>query len=241
MKKKNTIIFIITFIFVFFFMNAILLINKDSMFNINILKKTSNYVNSYFISKMYSVPNNSNYVLNMKIKALTKENDNLKKILEFKKERNDVIPAYVTNSLNKVLTNKIYIKTNKKIKEEDIIINENGLIGFVKRTSNFISQVDLINGVDENNSFAVFIKSGNNNILGVLSEYDKKKNLFKVKDIITNNDIKENDEVVLKENESIYIGSVVRQEYDEENLSKIVWIKSNVDFDNLLYVLVVEK
>ena len=37
------------------------------------------------------------------------------------------------------------------------------------------------------------------------------------------------------------IGKVVKKENDDYDLSKIVWVKSDVDFDNLLYLLVVMK
>ena len=239
--KKKIIIFITIFIFTFFLANAILFVDRSAVFKLNVFKIVSNNINNYFVSRFYEIPKESNNILNMKIKYLKNENNNLKALLDIKKERNDIKAAFVTNSLSKALTNTIYIKTNKKVNKGDIVINQYGFVGFIKNNSKLISEVNLISGVDDNNSFSVFIKSGNNNILGVLSDYDKKKNLFKIKDVITNTNIKKNDKVVLKGYDDIYIGDVVKCENDDYNLSKIVWVKSYVDFDDLLYVLVVER
>ena len=91
---------------------------------------------------------------------------------------------------------------------------------------------------------SVQIVTENKNVSGILKKYDKNKKLFVVMDVIDNNDVKIGDKVILSgyEKESykgLLIGSVVRQKVSNYGLNKTVWVKSDVNFDDLLFVAIV--
>ncbi len=237
--KKNVLIFISVFIFSFFLINSFILIDHNGLTNVNLFKQISGSINSYIIKKMYNVNINLSNLNNLRINYLEKENEQLKKVLNLKKKNDDFYIGYVINQTSKTWFNKIYIKTDHKVKEGSVVIDSSGLIGFIKETKKNVSQVNLLNNINDNSSFSVLIKTESEDVLGILCDYDPAKDLFKIKDVIANKKINKNDKVVLKGKDNIYVGSVVNVENDDYNLSKIVWIKSDVDFDNLLYVIVV--
>ena len=91
---------------------------------------------------------------------------------------------------------------------------------------------------------SVQIVTENKNVSGILKKYDKNKKLFVVMDVIDNNDVKIGDKVILSgyEKESykgLLIGSVVRQKVSNYGLNKTIWVKSDVNFDDLLFVAIV--
>ena len=124
------------------------------------------------------------------------------------------------------------------------VVTENGLIGFISKSSSLISEVNLITNVSDSNMISILIESSDGLISGILSNYDSKNNLFKITDIMQKSNIEKGNRVVLSgyDNDSykgIYLGKVVKQESDNYGLTKTVWLKSDNNFDDLLYVLVV--
>ena len=124
------------------------------------------------------------------------------------------------------------------------VVTENGLIGFISKSSSLISEVNLITNVSDSNMISILIESSDGLISGILSSYDSKNNLFKITDIMQKSNIEKGNRVVLSgyDNDSykgIYLGKVVKQESDNYGLTKTVWLKSDNNFDDLLYVLVV--
>ena len=77
----------------------------------------------------------------------------------------------------------------------------------------------------------------------MLSEYDAKNNLFKISDVSNQSKIKTGDNVILSgyDNEfykGIYVGKVIKEQTVDYGLSKDVWIKQDVNYDDLMFVLV---
>jgi len=113
------------------------------------------------------------------------------------------------------------------------IINEDGLVGKITTINNKTSEFTTLK---ELNDVGVVI----NDIPGKLN-YDYDKASFIVSDISNYDKVYVNDEVYTSGygtiKEKLYIGKVVRIEND--SISKKVYVKSNVDFNNLNYVLIV--
>ena len=83
---------------------------------------------------------------------------------------------------------------------------------------------------------SVIIKSNENEIFGVLDNYDKKNNLFIVSNVISKNEIKINDNVMLYDNKNIKIGNVSKIKNSNYGISKKVIVKSDVNFYNLNFL-----
>ena len=92
------------------------------------------------------------------------------------------------------------------------------------------------------NDDKLLIKLNNKDYLGIINGY--KDGLIKVENIDKNIEIKNNEIVVTSGMEKgiprgIVIGSILKEENSKYDLSKTIYIKSNVDFNNIHYVSVI--
>ena len=90
----------------------------------------------------------------------------------------------------------------------------------------------------------VFINSNGNELFGMLSSYDAKKGLFKVTGITNKDSVNNGDTVTLSGYDNnlykgIYVGRVVKEELSNYGISKTIWVKSGVNFDDILFVGVI--
>ena len=75
------------------------------------------------------------------------------------------------------------------IKKDMVVINGKGLIGRVIKTSTFTSDVRLITTSETNNKISVHISNGDNNLYGLINNYDYSKNLLEVEGISNTKDV----------------------------------------------------
>lgn len=128
---------------------------------------------------------------------------------------------------------KIQFGANHNISNGLGVINEFGLVGKITEVNKNSS---IFTTLKELKDISVVI----NNIYGKLN-YNYDKELFIVSDISNYDKVYVNDEVhtsgygSIKEN--IYIGKVVKVENDD--ISKKIYVKNEVDFNDLNYVLIV--
>ena len=128
---------------------------------------------------------------------------------------------------------KVQYGKNDNVLNGMAIMNENGLVGKITSVDKKTSEFTILKELKD---VSVVI----NNTYGKLN-YDYNNNLFVVSDISNYDNVKINDKVytsgygVIKEN--LYIGKVIIIE--NENISKKIYVKSNIDFNNLNYVLIV--
>ena len=243
---KEIIIFFIVVVFVIFITSTLVLIDRRYFFVEKGVKSITNSINAFVIKKVYKNPTPSyDKILKHKLNIKEKENNDLKKLLELKEKNETYIPSEITNHNMILWYNKVEINSkNKNIKKNLAVINSDGLIGFVSKTSKNVCEVNLITSIDENNMLSVSIKTNDKDINGVLKSFDKKKGLFKVVDVIEKNEIKKGDKVILSGYDKtsyngLLVGEVYKEEVSDYGLTKTVWVKSNVDFNNLMYVIVV--
>lgn len=245
-NKKLALKIIVVIIFLYFITSFLVLSKREYLYIEKGFKTISSKVNDYFIKKIYSNDNFSDDVLSTKYEYLQKENDALKQILELKKENENYVVAEVTNMASKYFFGKITVNKGSKdgIKRDSPVISYAGLIGFVSKTSKYISEIDLLTNVSENNMISVLIENEGDKISGVLSDYDSKNNLFKITDVMSKKEIKSDSKVILSGYNNdlykgIYVGKVVKEESSNYGLSKVVWVKSDVDFDDILYTIII--
>lgn len=169
------------------------------------------------------------------VNMLTEENKQLKKDIEEITKLKDLYNTdYKLTRLSYRLSytdNDFYI-TGDDYQVNDLLINESGLVGIIKEIKKDYSLATTIKGI-KNLSIKI------NDTYGTVSEY--KDDLFIAKDISNYDNVKINDEVytsnVGSNNNIIYVGSVIKIE--EHDISKTIYIKSKVDFNNINYLYVV--
>lgn len=132
------------------------------------------------------------------------------------------------------------------IKKDMVVINSKGLIGRVIKTSTFTSDVRLITTSETNNKISVHISNGDNNLYGLINNYDYSKNLLEVEGISNTKDVDIGDFVYTSGLGGIFpsgilIGSVSEITTDSYDLAKIIKVKSSADFSNINYVSVLKR
>ena len=169
--------------------------------------------------------------------------DNLKReISEYEKQSNLSISKDESLILSKVALRNIYdfydyliINTSRVVEPKKAVINENGLVGIVKSNEKTNAKVSLITG---ENKISVKV----NQSYGLLGEYNKHTKLFKINNINNYNMIKKGDIVTTSGlsdiPEGIYVGKV--EKINKKGIKQVVYVKSQVDFDNLNYLYVLK-
>ena len=178
---------------------------------------------------------------------LEREVENLKKTLELNQtlSESSYLNATVVNRNLGYWYNTITIDKgsyNGVEKDMPVIVSE-GLIGKVTKVTNFNSTVKLITSDDVNNKTSVKIKVGDKFVYGLLSGYHKQKRTFIVEGISDNTEIPK-DSVVTTTGmgdsfpSGIVVGKVKRVTTDNFDLAKTVEVTSNVDYDDLSFVTI---
>ena len=132
------------------------------------------------------------------------------------------------------------------IEKDMVVINGKGLIGSVIKTSTFTSDVRLITTSETNNKISVHISNGDNNLYGLINNYDYSKNLLEVEGISNTKDVDIGDFVYTSGLGGIFpsgilIGSVSEITTDSYDLAKIIKVKPSADFSNINYVSVLKR
>lgn len=179
----------------------------------------------------HKISNNDNtemLILKNKIKKLEKDLLDISKL----KTENHKYQITKFSYYDNYKKESFYITNVENIKVNDLLINEYGLVGIVSKVTNEYSKVDTIKKL-KNVSINI------NDEFGTITEY--KDNLFIIKDISNISNISLNDSVYTIPTEQlktpVLIGYVKR--IDKKDINKIIYVESNVDFDNINYLYVV--
>lgn len=132
---------------------------------------------------------------------------------------------------------------NSKFNNNQIVINDQGLIGIIENSSLNSSKVKLLTS-SSFGKIAIKIIDSDKIYYGILESYDIKKNAFKITGINEKINI---DAIVLTSELStkiignIKIGTVKEIETDQYDLEKTLIVKPYVDFSSIKYVYVIKK
>lgn len=235
---------------------------KDSILTIeNFLSIPIDYIHNKVIeskdkNSMYESYSN----LENQIKEYEKykiENEELKKQLDDMKELlniDETIAEYSYLNANVISRNIDYwndtIIINKG--EHDgiesgmpVVVGMN-LVGKVISTSTFNSTVRLLTTTNIVDKISVKINNNGNYVYGILNGYNKETDTYIIEGISQNVEIG-NDSIVTTTGmgdiypSGIVIGNVTGITTDTFDLSKILEVKSNVDFDNVNYLTVLRR
>lgn len=185
------------------------------------------------------------------------ENQELKKQLAEMKsilELNNVLSDYESINATVISRDLSYWHDNITIdkgEKDGIEINmpvvvADGLIGKVVKTSTFNSTIRLLTANNSNDKISIKIKDNDDYVYGILSKYDKNSNMYIIEGIAQNIEIKEDALVTTTGMGDIYpsgivIGKVKGIDTDSFDLSKVLEVKSNVNFDSINYVKVLKR
>ena len=191
------------------------------------------------------------------IDSVIAQNDNLKDEIGKLKE---------TLNLNTILSDKVYMNATVVTRNIDYWYNEitidkgskngiekgmavvvpKGLIGQITKVSNYTSTVKLLSNENMSDKISVKIKVGDNYVYGLISAYDAKTNTYTVEGISENVKIEKDADVVTTGMGTIFpsgliVGKVKEVTTDNFDLSKVVEVKSSVDFNDIDYVTVLKR
>lgn len=233
---------------------------KDSVVYINkILTKPILYIDNYIkdskekndLLKKYKKLKEKEEIYNLqsaKIKELETVIQKMEKTLELNKNLTNYshLNANVLNRNLGYWFNTITIDAgkNKGLEIDMAVIVPSGLIGRIKSLSNFTSTVELLTSEEVINKISVKIKTKDKDVYGILTKYNG--DFFIVEGIEESILIDLESEVVTTGMGGVFpsgilIGNVSSIETDHFDLAKTVYVKSQVDFNDLTNVTVLKR
>ena len=132
------------------------------------------------------------------------------------------------------------------VEEDMAVVTSKGLIGRTSKVSKHSSTVKLLSNDNMNNKISVKIKIKDDYVYGLISKYDSKRNVYTVEGISENVEIPEGADVVTTGMGAIFpsgllVGKVEKITTDNFDLSKVVEVKSAVNYDDIDYVTIVKR
>ncbi len=251
--KKNNYLKIIISLLIISFLSFSLLKNYVPLAKINyyfsypylFIKNTcDNFKSSKTLNKENKILKENLEILKIKESqnnSLLSNINELKNLLELK----NIYSSYNIINSTVIERNKLYFFNNFTIdkgldfnlKENMAVVNSNGLIGIIDKVYKNYSIVKLIT-TSNDNKISVKIKKDNTYLYGTITSY--KDNLFLLEGITNYQDISLNSDVLTTGYgvfpSDILIGKVTKIEENKYNTSKIIYVKSNVNFNELYYV-----
>ena len=176
-------------------------------------------------------------IVNLLNTNLIEENKRLGQIIDFQNTLDyDVITSKVKyrDLLDFSDTLTIYKGDKYHLKKGEVVLNEDGLIGLIKKTDQYTSIVQLITNKNSNISVKI------NDVYGILKYQDN----HLIVSNITNFDLINEGDLIYTSGltdipSNIYVGKVKKITLSNLGIEKIVEVESKVDFNNLDYVLIV--
>lgn len=241
MKDNKIVMSIFAFLVVFSSLTYFLNPNRKIM-------KLESWVRNYAIEAYSLLPKVFAKEENIKLEeylnsSLEEDNQQLKELLELNRTLSDfeyvnatVLYRNVSYWLDTITIDK---GEQDGVGVNDGVVTKNGLIGKVVTVNKDNSVVSLLTTDD---SYYVSVSVNGSN--GLLYTYDKKEQALKVKGIDKKEEIKEGDAVLTNGlgglfPKGLYIGKVKKIENDTYDLSKVVYVDVEQNFNDIAYVMVV--
>lgn len=241
MKDNKIVMSIFAFLVVFSSLTYFLNPNRKIM-------KLESWVRNYAIEAYSLLPKVFAKEENIKLEeylnsSLEEDNQQLKELLDLNRTLSDfeyvnatVLYRNVSYWLDTITIDK---GEQDGVRVNDSVVTKNGLIGKVVTVNKDNSVVSLLTTDD---SYYVSVSVNGSN--GLLYTYDKKEQALKVKGIDKKEEIKEGDAVLTNGlgglfPKGLYIGKVKKIENDTYDLSKVVYVDVEQNFNDIAYVMVV--
>ena len=252
-KKRKTIIFSITTILLLVMVYVSLHLERRVNFLENGVKSITSVLSSAVMipfkafNSEKNVDQSESYTIQKNInKSLESEIAELKDTLSLNKtftEYECINATVLTRNKNYWLNTIIIDKgLDNNIGMDMAVITKNGLIGKIVKVYKNSSEVKLITADDINYKVSVLLSTESGDYYGVLSGYSKNSKLLKIKGVDKDSNIKVGDKATTSGiggifPKGVYIGKVEKIKEDKYNLSKVVYIKINQDFNNMIMLI----
>ena len=243
-KKPNLVLILVLIIVGIISINYSLKENRNINFIENNIKKVTNNLKKIFIKD--DINNYENIVFSKKEKIEKEEIKELKNLLNLKETYSNykVINSTVITRNKTYFLNTLEIDKGKKegIKKNMAVVTTKGLIGKISKVYSNSSEVKLLSNSSSKYKTSIIIRSNDNDYVGIIE--DVKDNLIIINSIDKNSGIKKGDEIVTSGMEKeipkgIYIGKVEKIESKKYNLSKKIFIKTQINFNSIHYVSII--
>ena len=181
------------------------------------------------------------------ISNLQEENDSLRASLNLsdKLSRDNVITAEVSMrpSVNWLKELTINVGKSKNVSKSMLATSNGGVIGFVTKVYDDSTTISLLSGsLSDTYLASSVISEDGNQVFGIISNYDNKKNLLKMTQLNSSESIKKGTEVVTSGLDDVSVKGVpigtVESVSDYEG-NRTIFIKPYADFDKISYVTLV--
>jgi rod shape-determining protein MreC len=188
--------------------------------------------------------------LEAEIDNLQEEVDDLKKQLNLNHtlSENTYLNATVINRNVGYWYGEVTIDKGSKngITKDLAVINSDGLVGVINKVSKNHSTVKLISDTSSLDKISVKIKTSDKYVYGLISGYNSKDNTFTLEGISENTEIKQGAKVVTTGMSNIFpsgilVGTVTGFTKDNFDLTKMVKVKSSVNFGKINYVTILKR
>lgn len=132
------------------------------------------------------------------------------------------------------------------VEKDMVVINGQGLIGKVIRTTTFTSDVRLITTSNTNNKISVMVSNGDYSLYGLINSYDYEDNLLEVEGISNTKDVNIGDYVYTSGLGGVFpsgilIGKVSAITTDSYDLAKIIKVTPSIEFTDINYVSILKR
>lgn len=234
--------------------DSVLFVEKIALFPIQFVEKKINQYDNYkTVSKNYEIMNEkveSFDRLMEEKKELEQEIEELKNTLQLKQifTNYDCITATVINRNVGYWFDTLTIDkgSKDKIKTGAAVIINQGLIGEIVNVSNHYSTIKLLTNNSDNNKISIKINLDGKEIIGLMTGYDEKKNVFNVEGIGENVDIPIGTNIVTAGIANGYppgilIGTVSNINTDNFDLAKTLEVTPSVNFNDIKYVTILNE
>ena len=255
-KKKDYKYYGVIAILLFILLTLSLLIQADGNHSNNILKTITATVNKVVMapftslnkekkedqSESYLIQKNINVSLEEEIKELKEELELNKTLTEYETVNATILSRNKSYWFNTITIDK---GTSSGLSENMAVITKKGLVGKLSKVYKNSSEVKLITSDDINFKVGVAIRSNGMDYYAIMNGYDKDNNTVQLSGIDKTSMIQKGDIVVTSGlgemfPAGIYIGEVENIKSDKYNLSRIVSVKTQQNFNDIHYVTVLK-
>ena len=174
--------------------------------------------------------------------GLKEENEHLRQLLDMKSKLNatQVIAADVIMrspvSWRQELT--VNVGTTKGVTSNMLAVTGGGLVGSVEKVEDNSTIIHLLTDAENTEKISVKIQHGSTSVYGIIMGYDKEKDLLKISQLNSNNDISQGDKVMTGglgnfNAADIPVGEVVSVAHSSDYLTKEVLVKLDAEMSNI--------
>ncbi|EHJ51857.1 rod shape-determining protein MreC [Streptococcus macacae] len=186
------------------------------------------------------------------------KNRDFKKLKEENSALRDTLKVKESFSGNTVLTSKVIVRSpiswfdiltvnigkSSGVKRNMLALSNGNLIGKVNQITLASTSIKLLSNTKSTDEVPVKITSGQKEVFGILTNYDKKSGNYEITQLTSSLKIKKGDKVSTsgldgKSPEGLTVGKVDSEENNSNTLSRKVFVKPAVDLSNISYVTLV--